>query len=94
MRLKTPHVGQVVVSTQGRDCGKFYIVVEVAPSCVYLSDGKVRPMAAPKKKNIRHIRLLNVSCTDIGVKSPFDGSFDAGAAHGLKKLTDQVQSEE
>lgn len=94
MNSKTPETGRIAVSTQGRDCGRYYVVVSAEGRYVYLADGSTRKLSSPKKKNIKHIRLLDAVCADIGIKSPFDGSFNASATYGLKKLTHQVQSKE
>lgn len=83
---------------QGRDRDKFYVVVGTDGGYVSVADGAKRTLANPKRKNLRHVRLYNLSAADIGVKMPFDGSFDASVAYGLKqienKLINQVQSEE
>lgn len=49
--------GRLVVSTAGRDRGKFYLVLEKAPdNRVYVIDGEIRRVANPKRKNDRHLR--------------------------------------
>ena len=50
-------VGQVVRSKAGRDKGRFFIVVSVEGDRVYLADGDLRRVEAPKKKNIKHIQV-------------------------------------
>ena len=49
-------IGQIVISSQGRDKGAFMIIVGVEPSYVYLADGKLRKAEKPKKKKIGHCR--------------------------------------
>lgn len=98
MKLKTPFQGEVVQSVQGRDEGKFYVVVRAENGYVWVADGTGRTLSRPKRKNLRHVRLYNIAAADIGVKMPFDASFDVTVAYGLKNLAkqliNQVQSEE
>ncbi|NLW78826.1 MAG: RNA-binding protein [Ruminococcaceae bacterium] len=48
-------VGQIVTSRQGRDVTKVYMVTAIEGERVLLADGVKRTLAAPKRKNIRHI---------------------------------------
>lgn len=49
--------GRLVVSTAGRDMGKFYLVLEECPdNKVNVVDGEVRKMAGPKRKNRKHLK--------------------------------------
>ncbi|HHY36876.1 MAG TPA: RNA-binding protein [Firmicutes bacterium] len=49
-------LGQLVSSRAGRDCGQRYLVVgKTGDRFVLLADGDTRKMAAPKKKNIKHL---------------------------------------
>ena len=50
-------VGDVVISTQGRDKDKLYVVVGV-DRYVFVSDGNVHKLAYPKKKNSKHIKFV------------------------------------
>ena len=48
--------GRVVQSIQGRDRGKYFIVLEPAgPDLVWIADGKQHPLNRPKKKKFRHL---------------------------------------
>ncbi len=48
--------GQLVVSTAGRDRGRFYLVLEKAPdNRVCVADGEMRRVANPKRKNEKHL---------------------------------------
>ena len=63
-RLTMIH-GRVVLSTQGRDEGRYFIVLEVIDeSFVLMADGLTRKLDHPKKKKIKHLRpkpiLVNV----------------------------------
>ncbi len=52
-------VGQIVISTAGRDCGsKMIVVALVDAEYVMLIDGKARPVENPKKKKFKHVRAI------------------------------------
>ncbi len=52
-------VGQLVRSKAGRDAGTYFLVVGIAgPREVMVSDGLLRPVARPKKKNIKHLEVF------------------------------------
>jgi len=54
-------VGQLVRSVAGRDAGTCFLVVGVKDSrYVMVSDGRLRPISRPKKKNVRHLEVLSV----------------------------------
>ena len=61
-------VGTVVMSTQGRDKGMYFVVVSVGNGVVYLADGGMRKLAAPKKKNVKHVSHSGVVFEGIAVK--------------------------
>ncbi|MFZ5648779.1 MAG: RNA-binding protein [Bacillota bacterium] len=49
--------GQLVISTAGRDKGKFYLVLEeTLDNKVNVVDGEIRKVANPKRKNKKHLR--------------------------------------
>ncbi len=49
--------GQLVRSLAGRDKGKHYLVLgELDRKHVLLVDGRSRPVARPKKKNVAHLQ--------------------------------------
>ena len=49
--------GRVVLSTQGRDEGRYFIVLEVIDeNFVLMADGLTRKVDHPKKKKIKHLR--------------------------------------
>ncbi len=50
--------GRVVLSTQGRDEGRYFIVLEVIDeNFVLMADGLTRKLDHPKKKKVKHLRL-------------------------------------
>lgn len=60
------NIGKVVYSKNGRDSGKYFIVIGILDeNYVYISDGDLRAVEKPKKKKIRHISFTNVIADDI-----------------------------
>lgn len=51
-------IGQFVTSKAGHDKGTLYVVVAEAGDYVMLSDGLLKPLAAPKKKRRKHIQPI------------------------------------
>lgn len=55
--------GQMVESIQGRDCNKYYLIYGlIGDKYLSLVDGDKHPIAKPKKKNIKHVRVT--MCVD------------------------------
>ena len=52
-------IGKYATSKAGHDKGKLYIIAASDDTHVYLVDGEYKRMGAPKKKNIRHIQVIN-----------------------------------
>lgn len=50
-------IGSVVLSTQGRDKGMYFVVVKIdaKKGYLYLADGGMRRLIAPKRKNLKHV---------------------------------------
>ena len=56
--MNEPELGAVATSRAGHDKGRAFIIVGRADSeHVLLSDGCTRPIARPKKKKLRHLRI-------------------------------------
>lgn len=54
-------VGDVVKSKSGRDKERFLVVVAKEDGFLFLCDGKVRKLDAPKKKREKHVMATNRS---------------------------------
>lgn len=51
-------LGEIVISTAGRDSGKYYIIIGVEnKNYVLLADGDKRRVEHPKRKNIHHLHF-------------------------------------
>ncbi len=90
-----PKIGDVVISVQGRDKHKLYAVVGCENNFLQLVDGKSRRLNCPKRKNVKHVRLLPDKLSDDGIVFPWDNSFDDRVAYLLKRVAAaKVKSEE
>lgn len=50
-------IGRVVRSTQGRDAGRCFVILQVLDDqFVLMADGLTRKLDHPKKKKIKHVR--------------------------------------
>lgn len=59
MKVKEPQIGGICQSRQGRDKNRYYLIKSVnSDGTVMLVDGNFKRLAAPKKKNIKHLKLL------------------------------------
>ena len=80
--MKEIGIGSVVLSTQGRDKGMYFVVTSLGNGVVYLADGGMRKLAAPKKKNVKHVSDSGVALETIAVK----------LAEGKKVFDSEVKS--
>ena len=60
MKERTISVGSVCLSVAGHDKGKAFIVMKVDGEYAYIVNGKNRKKQNPKKKKIKHLKLLSV----------------------------------
>lgn len=54
-------IGKFATSKAGHDKGKCYVIVGEEGEFVYLSDGRLKKLEAPKRKRKKHIQIIN--CT-------------------------------
>jgi len=54
-------VSDVVVSTAGHDKGELFFVLEEDGTYAYLVNGKTRKIENPKRKKIKHLKVLGVA---------------------------------
>ncbi len=63
------HPADLVCSIAGRDKDKCFMILSVVDErYVLLCDGKMRPLDKPKKKKVKHIKLLDYSLDRIKEK--------------------------
>lgn len=85
-------IGSVVLSTQGRDKGMYFVVTSVTKDAIYLADGGMRKLASPKKKNIKHVSNSGVVLEVIAQKFT-EGKkvFDSEVKSALRQFNQQNQ---
>lgn len=77
--------GQVVYSKSGRDKQRPFIVYDFDDEFVYIIDGDLRKLENPKKKNKKHIQIVNE--IDYNIKMKLDENLylnDADIRKALK----------
>lgn len=62
-------IGCVARSAAGHDKNRFYAVVKVEDGFVWIADGRLRKLSAPKRKNPKHLCKTNTIL-------PLDGMTD------------------
>ena len=93
MKVKTPVIGGICQSTQGRDKDRYYIIKVINDDgTVGVVDGNFKKLAEPKKKNLKHIRLLPEKAEAIAAKFA-DGRqvFDSEVYSALKTYNNPPQ---
>ena len=59
MEKLTSEIGRVVRSCAGRDKDRYFIICGVlSEDYVLITDGKFHKLSNPKKKNIKHLKLI------------------------------------
>ena len=100
MKVKIPVIGGICQSTQGRDKDRFYLIREIYPDgTVGVVDGNFRKLSCPKKKNLKHLRLLPERAEAIALKfsegkQVFDTEvFSALKSYNYPALQSQTQTD-
>lgn len=81
-------LGSVVVSIQGRDLGRIYMVSNIIDKdfCMVV-DGNIRKFNNPKKKRIKHLKDTTKTCDTIANKLKNQKKvFDAEVYSALKNI--------
>ena len=52
-------IGEFAKSKAGHDKDKIYVIINIEGEYVYLVDGKIRLIANPKRKKLKHIQPIN-----------------------------------
>lgn len=85
-------IGSVVLSTAGRDGGRYFAVVEIVDdNYVKISDGDTRPQAKAKLKKLRHLKANGDVLTKIAEKLKADKQvYDAELRSALRVYNDRT----
>lgn len=83
--------GLIVRSLAGRDKGRVLCVVGAEGEYLYLSDGKHRKLAAPKRKKRKHTEVLGALALrqDAGTAIPLSNEQLRRALAAFRDATDQ-----
>ncbi len=86
MKVKTPAVGMICVSTQGRDKGNVYAVQAISSErFVLVVDGIRAKLDSPKRKNLKHLSLTPKNISEYGVNFSNGKVYDCNIAYALKR---------
>ena len=68
MEQQKIRLGSIAYSKSGRDSGSYYLIVGLEGEFAYIADGRIRKLAKPKKKKLKHLRLRGEVNESIGEK--------------------------
>lgn len=58
-------LGSIVISVSGRDKSRIFIIVGVLDEeHVAIADGRLRKIEKPKKKKLKHLRVIDNACSE------------------------------
>jgi ribosomal protein L14E/L6E/L27E len=88
-------IGQIVKSKAGRDKDRVFIVCEVLDEqFVFVCDGDLRKLNAPKKKKVKHLMIYNTVLTEFADKLQRNENLDdAYVRRLLEPYTKSVSKE-
>ncbi|HHW90557.1 MAG TPA: RNA-binding protein [Clostridiales bacterium] len=87
-------LGRVALSVAGRDKGKYFLICGVLDErYVLIADGRFHKLGAPKKKNIRHLKLLKKTILANKLKNGLK-IFDSELYKALKAFDNNDKKEE
>ncbi|MCH5287686.1 MAG: KOW domain-containing RNA-binding protein [Christensenellaceae bacterium] len=79
-------VGRVVQSRQGRDAGRYFVVLHVVDErFVMMADGLTRKISHPKKKKILHLHPKPIVVDCVAEKLPSHQLLDSDLRKALKE---------
>jgi large subunit ribosomal protein L14e len=85
-------IGRLVCSLQGRDSGRYYLVVGIVNEArILLADGEVRKVDNPKLKNVKHLKFYDLIAGEVHEKA-MNGKriTNADIRKELKSLIEQI----
>ncbi|MCD8286422.1 MAG: KOW domain-containing RNA-binding protein [Clostridia bacterium] len=89
MKVQEPKPGMMCESTQGRDKGSCYVIMAVCEGgrSVLVADGRLKTVASPKTKNLKHVALMPVVAEEIAAKLKEGGKvYDHEVKKAIKDL--------
>ncbi len=94
MNVREPAAGGLAESLAGHDRGRLYLIVGVAGGRVLLADGASHKAEAPKKKNVRHLRLLPLFHPEIAERVGQGKDENSNIRAVLQRAADEKQRRE
>lgn len=85
--------GKLAKSLSGHDKDSIYVIVKEEAAFVYLADGRLKPADRPKKKNKKHIQIINRLPKEITEMLPQDREFRNEEIKRAIKLYKQKESQ-
>ena len=67
-RISDLNISDVVKATAGRDQGKLFYVIAQEDGCLFLANGKDRPLDRPKRKKCKHVQKVLRAETRVAAK--------------------------
>lgn len=61
-------IGMLAESRSGHDTGRIYVIIKEETEYLYLSDGRLRPLDKPKKKNRKHVQIIRRPVQELSAK--------------------------
>ena len=90
MTLETIERGLLVESLAGHDSGQVFVITQVVDDkYVIIANGAERKIATPKRKKIKHIKLLN-SKIDLDAMERFGGITDGDLYKAIKANLNKI----
>ena len=71
-------LGQVVISKQGKDAGRIYVIVGMAEGRVFLADACKFNVMRPKRKNPKHLQSMRLVIDEVRKKVEEGQNIDHG----------------
>lgn len=79
-------IGMLAISKAGHDIGNTYVITGEENEYVFLTDGRVRTVDRPKKKNRKHIQVIK----RMQMKEPQGGWSDLEIKRTIKKYQEEA----
>lgn len=85
--------GQLVRSTAGRDYDSYYLILDmVGEKFISVADGVKHPIARPKKKNLKHVKISMMIAKEVE-ESILNGELitDSQIISVIKKMKNELE---
>ncbi|MFP3156429.1 KOW domain-containing RNA-binding protein [Lachnospiraceae bacterium ZAX-1] len=66
-------IGKFATSKSGHDKGNIYVIIGEETDYVYVADGKLKTVDKPKRKNKKHIQIINKVSNEMNGQKSMEG---------------------